>query len=402
MEDLLFLAHRVPYPPNKGDKIRSFHLLQFLAERYRVHLGCFVDAPEDFEAAEALYEWVADLHRVRIDPRRRRVSGLARSLLGGGSISRHYYADRRMQRFVDRKRAEGARLAVAFSSPMCQFLEPCHGAFARRIADFVDVDSLKWAQYADSKPWPVAPIYRLEHRRLAADEARWSDESNATLFVSEEEAELFRGRHPNARAPVHAVGNGVDLEFFDPGLEFGSPYGQEGPNVVFVGAMDYWANVDAVVWFAEAVWPRLRAQVTGTRFFIVGMRPAAEVRRLGEVEGIHVTGAVDDVRPYVAHADCVVAPLRIARGVQNKVLEALAMARPVCASRFALEGLALPAALHREICATEAEETVHAVAEHLARPQGERPHFRRFVKERYSWAAQLARVSEILEDDGYA
>jgi sugar transferase (PEP-CTERM/EpsH1 system associated) len=178
-------------------------------------------------------------------------------------------------------------------------------------------------------------LLRFDHRVAA--------QADADIFVSESEAELFRTRAPELREKILAIPNGVDTAYFSPANAGPKPNLCGAPIIVFTGQMDYWPNVDAVVWFSNTVLPTLRKRFPSATFYIVGAHPSAAVRSLSARPGIVVTGAVPDVRPYVGHSDLVVAPLRIGRGMQNKVLEGMAMARPVIVTPQALEGIdALP------------------------------------------------------------
>lgn len=336
---LLFLAHRIPYPPNKGDKIRSFHLLRHLDRRYRVHLGTFVDDPDDWQYVEKLTPWCAS-HCVRpLHPGRARLASL-KGLLDGRPLTLPYYHDRRLARWVAETVArEGIRDILIYSSAMAQYVMGPAFDECRRLIDLVDVDSDKWRQYAEQKRWPMSWIYRRESRTLLAFERAVSARFDATFLVSDEEAELFRGLAPEVTDKIHSLRNGVDLEAFDPDRDHPNPYEGAGPHLVFTGAMDYWPNVDAVVWFADEVLPALRRHYPELVFHIVGSRPAEQVRALGGRPGIDVTGGVPHIQPYIRHAQVAVVPMRIARGIQNKVLEAMAMARPVVVSPMGLEGV---------------------------------------------------------------
>ncbi len=209
-------------------------------------------------------------------------------------------------------------------------------------------------------------LYRREGARLLAFERAAAADCDASLFVTEAEADLFRAAAPELSTRVGVMQNGVDADFFSPAHAGESPYAAGGPVVVFSGAMDYWPNMDAVTWFATELLPRIRHAVPEVRFCIVGMNPAPAVQALAG-EGVIVTGTVPDVRPYIAHADVVVAPLRIARGIQNKVLEAMAMARPVVVSADSATGLDAGAGQDFEI-ARDGEASVSHVLALLADP----------------------------------
>ncbi len=337
MEHLLFLVHRIPYPPNKGDKIRSYHMLRELSRHYRVHLGAFVDDGEDWRYQENVARHCASSCLLPLSPARARLRSL-QGLLRVQPLTLPYYYDRRMRDWVEETLARASvRKILVYSSSMAQYAEQWTSG-VKRIIDFVDIDSDKWAQYARACAWPKKAVYAREARRLLAYERAIAAGFDYSFFVSEKEASLFRELSGLGQDRVGFFDNGVDTSYFCPQADRASPYGSDEQAIVFTGAMDYWANVDAVSWFVEQVMPMLRRSCPGLVFYIVGARPAEQVRRL-TCRDVVVTGRVADVRPYLQHARAVVAPLRIARGVQNKVLEAMAMARPVLASAQALEGI---------------------------------------------------------------
>ena len=340
MHNLLFLVHRIPFPPNKGDKVRSFHLLRHLAGHYRVWLGTFVDDPDDWQHLDEVRRFCADVYCAPLEPHRAKLWSL-RGLATGEPLTLPYYRHTGLQTWVDRVVAEQRiERALVFSSAMAQYLRHPPLDRLRRVMDFVDADSTKWAQYADGKRWPLSWIYRRESQRLLAFERTVAREFAASVFVTADEAALFRQLAPEVPAErVLAVSNGVDTDYFNPEQDYPNPYLAKERVLVFTGAMDYWANVDAVEWFARTVFPEIHRTVPDCQFYIVGARPAATVQQLASLPGIKVTGTVPDVRPYIAHAEFSVAPLRIARGVQNKVLEAMAMGKPVLATSAAMEGI---------------------------------------------------------------
>tara|TARA_E500000305_G_scaffold21563_1_gene16442 strand:- start:32535 stop:33851 length:1317 start_codon:yes stop_codon:yes gene_type:complete len=341
---LLFLCHRIPYPPNKGDKIRSFHLLHHLSQHFDIHLGSFVDDPEDWPWAKELEKYCAS---VFLRPLYSRLATLRsfRGFLGGQALSIPYYRDQKMLEWAESVSEQyDLRHAIVYSSSMAQFL-PAEGAnFERKVIDFVDVDSDKWRQYASQKPWPLNWVYRREARCLLALEQALAKQFDAGLFVSSAEADLFHQLSPDTAHKIGFYNNGVNCDYFDPAFDADAPelnpYPEGSVPLVFTGAMDYWPNVDAVVWFVHSVLPELRRVNPEITFTIVGGSPARAVRRLASQAGVIVTGRVPDVRPYLKYAIAAVAPMRIARGVQNKVLEAMAMARPVLVSEKGLEGIA--------------------------------------------------------------
>jgi len=209
----------------------------------------------------------------------------------------------------------------------------------RAVVDFVDVDSAKWNQYAQSRQWPLSAIFKREGARLLAFDRAVANAAAASVFVTSAEAQLFRTLAPECATRVHYAQNGVDTEYFSPLHKLPNPFRVDEDTIVFTGAMDYWPNIDAVNWFAQEAFPEIVARHPRARFYIVGSQPAPVVQALARDARVVVTGRVPDVRPYLRHARVVVAPLRVARGIQNKVLEAMAMARPVVVSAAAARAL---------------------------------------------------------------
>ena len=399
MRDLLFLSHRIPYPPDKGEKIRAWHILRHLARTHRIHLGCFVDDPADRAHIETLRAHCADLHAVVIDRRRQKALSLLRAR-PGRPLTLGYFADAGLAGWVRGKQQAGISRAFVYCSAMAPYLMGARTM--RRVLDMVDVDSAKWAAYAARAAWPASMVWAREARTLLAFERRAAADFDRTLFVSQAEAAEFRRLSPETAGRVGWFDNGVDLDGFSPGHAFATPYPPGGQDIVFTGTMDYWPNVDAVTWFAEAVLPGVQAACPQARFTIVGANPAPAVQRLATLAGVQVTGRVPDVRPYLHHAALVVAPLRIARGTQNKVLEAMAMARPVVTTTDAFAGLR----------ATPGEDLLVAdgaaafAAQCAAVLRGEHPGLgaaaRAAVARHYAWDATLAGLDALFLDTSLA
>lgn len=395
MEDLLLLVHRFPYPPNKGDKIRSHALLRHLARRYRVHLAAFVDDASDWQHLSAIQALCASSHFARLDPFAARLRCLG-ALMTGGPLSFAYYRDAGMQAWVDMTmRAHAIRKVVAFSSPMAQYAARFRQA--HRVIDFCDIDSDKWRQYAAQKHWPASLLFHYEARSLLAAERAIAAAWNASLFVSSSEARLFRKLAPECSERVGHFNLGVDTDYFSPAGTHANPYPAGEEAIVFTGAMDYWPNIDAVQWFASHVLPRLLATGLAVRFYIVGMRPTCAVLKLARLAHVTVTGAVADVRPYLQHAAAAVAPLRVARGVQNKVLEAMAMGRTVVVSPQAMDGIDAAPGIELMV-ADGAREFAARLADLLQAPDpamGEAARAR--IENHYSWPGNLAAFDARLE-----
>ena len=281
MDRLLFLSHRIPYPPDKGDKIRAWHLFRHLAATHRVHLGTLMDDPADEVHFPALRALCADFACSAISPRRQKLRALA-GLRPGRPLTLDYFHDARLQAWVDRTLARGdiARVFIYCSSMAPYVMRP--GA-PGGVMDMVDVDSEKWTEYATRTPWPARSVWAREWRTLLRFERRAAAHFDRTLFVSPAEAARFAQLAPETAERLDWVENGVDLERFSPHAAHTDPYAAlppGGPNLVFTGTMDYLPNVDAVCWFAREVLPALRERHPGTRFHVVGANPAPEVSAL--------------------------------------------------------------------------------------------------------------------------
>ncbi len=388
MAELLFLVHRLPYPPNKGDKVRSCHLLKHLATRHHVHLGTFIDDPDDEQHLPTVRTLCASVHASRLHPRRARLGSLS-GLLRNEPLTLAYYRDAALDAWVRRLRASGKIDGVlVFSSSMAQYAQDLNVPV---WVDFVDVDSAKWTDYAGNHRWPMSWLYRREGVQLLSYERSVAAQARYSFFATEKETELFRGLAPESAARVAPICNGVDFDYFAPDPGRASPFGFDELPLVFTGAMDYWPNIDAVCWFVAEMLPALRQRWPALRFHIVGRNPAPAVRALAG-DAVSVSGTVPDVRPYLQHAAAVVAPLRLARGIQNKVLEAMAMARPVVAASVCTE--AIDATPGRHLLSADApSEYVHALStllSHPAQAQALGQAGRLQVEQAYGWDGQLA------------
>lgn len=398
MRELLYLTHRIPYPPDKGDKIRAWHMLCYLRRHFRVHLGCFIDDPADWQHAERLRALCASSCFIGLRPGLARLLSL-RGLLQGKALSLPYYRSGALARWVGRTlEQENIATALAFSGPMAQYLPPTtpRGPL-RRVLDLVDVDSEKWRAYAATAGWPQAALYRREAALLLAFERASARRFDAVTLVSPAEAALFRLRAPESAGHIDYFNNGVDAGYFSPAPACPSPYQAGASVIVFTGAMDYQPNIDAVRWFAAQVLPALRQAVPALRLYIVGARPATAVQALAHHPGVCITGRVADVRPYLQHAALAVAPLLLARGIQNKVLEAMSMQKIVLASPQALEGL--HAVQGQEVlCATDAAQFIATALAVLTTPQhlAIGPAARRRVLADYCWDSNLKRLGALL------
>ncbi len=396
---LLYLVHRVPFPPNRGDRIRSYHLLRYLSERYDVSLATLADEPVPDVTRRELDRLCV---QVAIEPVGRwRWLRAAASLASGRSATEGLFASPALRRTV-RHWAADRRFdaALVFCSSMVQYLDCPELAAVPTVIDLVDVDSQKWFDYAAKTGSINRQLFELEGRRLRRLESSLPSRAAAITLVSQAEADVYRRFCPNDRTV--AIPNGVDLDFFRPQHTGPNAWQSLTPenrcHLVFVGALDYRANIDAVTWFAAKVWPLVRQRLPQVTLALVGRNPAAAVQRLAELPGIRVFADVPDVRPYVAAADLVIAPLRIARGMQNKVLEAMAMGKPVVTSPAALEGLTAQPGRHL-VVADQPDQWAAAIDEllhddELAMSLGMSA--RRFAQRCHAWDSTLEPLASLL------
>ena len=330
--NVLFLSHRLPYAPNRGDRIRAFHLLREMSQWADVDLISLVHDREEAAQAEALRSMTRSVTLAHVPKVRNTVSAIAH--MAGSTPATHM-----MLFSPDAKAAIDAAARrkpdVVFS--YCTGVAPLALAPALSgrplVLDMVDVDSEKWASLATKTTWPRAWVYRREARLLRAFEADVTRRSKATLVVNAKEQATLSTIAPGAS--IHTVENGVDTSSFRPQ---GPP--AAGAVVVFCGVMNYSPNVEGALWLCREVWPLVRRAHPGARLDLVGSDPVQAVSALNDpASGIRVTGAVPDVRPYLWDGSVACAPLHTARGVQNKVLEAVAAGLPTVVTSAVHEGL---------------------------------------------------------------
>jgi sugar transferase (PEP-CTERM/EpsH1 system associated) len=390
MGDVLFLAHRVPYPPDRGDKIRAFNILSYLARKNRVHLVAFADSPADLKQQGGLAKLTGNRQIVwRSKPRA--VAGIE-ALMSRKPLSLTAFDNAEVRQAVDGILTRHSIDTIyVFSSQMAQYLPA--PARQKVVMDFVDMDSAKFAAYGRESRGFAGWMMRREARLLAEYEKQVAKVADASLFVSEAEATLFRDRTGADR--VHAVENGIDTATFDPAAHFKRLDGM-GQLIVFTGQMDYRPNIEGVTWFVESVLPQIRLRHPDVRFAIVGREPNKAVQALTAHPGVIVTGEVPDVRPWLSAASVVVAPLKLARGVQNKVLEAMAMARPVAASCAAATGIDHGGTIDVGETSAELYEAIDHLLADPARAAALGAAARQRVIDHYSWDAKLSVLDGIL------
>jgi len=393
---ILFLAHRIPYPPHKGEKLRAYNLIKGLADSHDVFLGAPVDDADDWQHRGALDDLCVET--CIADGRgRSRQRAAVEAMARREPVSFAYFRHHEMTDWVRKVTRENHFDAVLlYSSGTMPYLAAFESQPDALIVDFVDVDSEKWRVLGDA-PGLMGRVYAREARLLRAAETRLAARADASLFVTDSEAALF-GRVTGITQNVHTVGNGVDLETWEDAHFLPSPYPEDGRRrVIFTGAMDYVPNIDAVTWFAAEAMPKLRAAGQNIGFVIAGSNPSKAVQALA-CEDIEVTGRVPDMRPYLVHAALAVAPLHLARGVQNKVLEAMAARLPVVVTADALDGIDAHHDVSVMMADTGAEfaSAITALLDDPARATALADIARRMIEDDYSWAARVEALERLI------
>jgi sugar transferase (PEP-CTERM/EpsH1 system associated) len=390
---ILFLSQRVPYPPNRGDKITTWRLIERLKRSHTVTAIAFAHDDGDRAAADDLRKLGVQTTTVDFDDGRAKLASLP-LLFGSKPLTLGVYGSRELQEAVDRVAPE-CDVGYAYSSSMGVFLEP--HARLRRVMHFAELDSDKWRQYSERSRFPMSWVYRREWRTLLAVERRIAKSFDENVFCTPLEERIFREQIPGASSLV--LRNGVDLAFYRPRPERAEP-----GHLVFTGVMDYLPNVDGCVWFVHEILPKVRERFPDARFTIVGSRPSPEVQALARVAGVTVTGFVNDTREWLERAAISVAPLRIARGIQNKVLEALAMGLPVVGTTSATQGIDGGAG-DAYLVADSVEAQANAICGLLEDPSRAREIAKRgraLVEAHYDWDVTLRPLDVLLARFGEA
>ncbi len=323
---ILFLSHRVPYPPNKGEKIRAFNEIKYLSKSHEIHLLAFYDYPEEIQYKNNLEPFCESVTLIPLI-RWKQYFRAGFAMVSGKPWSLGYFGNTLMKKTVSKKTADiSPDLIFVYCSSMAAYVN--HVSGTPKVLDFVDSDALKWKQYSQARKAPACWLYGYEAKKLLEFETEMVKAFDYSIFVSA--SEIAGHNLQPLRNKIVFVQNGIDLQLFKP-----SDTDNKEPAIAFTGAMDYYPNIDAVVHFAHKIFPKVRTVYPNARFFIIGSRPATVVQKLSSIPGITVTGTVKDVRPFLSRCRCAVVPLRIAQGIQNKILEALAIGLPVVATPIA-------------------------------------------------------------------
>lgn len=388
---IFFVCRRVPFPPNRGDKIATYNQIRHLARKHQMHVFCLADTQDEIADSRGLRDCTASVTAVAASPLRGLLRAV-RAVPAGEPLSVAMLREARLHAIIQRRFAElRPDLIIVYSSNMAQFAESFAGA--PRIMQFADLDSRKWHDYAARSPPPMRWVYALEARRLLRYERHLARTFSHSVVCTPVEAAEFRVLIPDGSVSV--VHNGVDLAYFRPS---GAP--KRPGSLVFTGVMNYAPNVDAVRWFCAEILPLVRRELPTADLTICGSSPTRAVRRLAAIPGVTVTGRVPDVRPYLDRAEVFVAPLRMARGIQNKVLEAMAIGLPVVSSRIAWRPTAIPEG-EGIVTADRADHFAGHIL-HLLRDAEYRETMggcaRAAMERSYSWAAQLAALDRLVGD----
>ncbi|OAN11368.1 hypothetical protein A3K86_20685 [Photobacterium jeanii] len=400
-EPLLYLCHRIPFPPNKGDKITTCNVLKFLNKHFDVYLGCFIDDNFDKRYVDDVKALCKETLFISLNPSVAKVKGL-KAFITGDPITVPYYTHQKMQSWVNQViHQQHIKKAFVYSGCMAQYLldAPEH---LHKVIDFADIDSDKWRQYSKRAKGIMRYVYQREHITLADFETKVAENFDVSCFISETEVKQFRAMvEPETRTKVQLLENGIDCIYFSPHEpnKLAENYPLTHHNyVVFTGAMDYHPNIDAVHWFVKHVWPQVLAAQPDCYFYVVGSTPPKSITQLNNQQNVVVTGRVDDIRPYLQHAKAAVAPMQIARGIQNKILEAMAMAKPVLASSIGMEGLEGYPTQYLSV-ADDPQEITTWLIDKLAQSNQQADVSRQWLEDNFSWDAKLTPLLGYLEGE---
>lgn len=397
--NILYLSHRIPYPPNKGDKIRSFNEIKYLSTSNNIYLGTILEDKSDERFIESLKTYCKEVYAVMLKNRIRLFKNLFNQL--PFSVA-NFYNDE-LQDYVNKTLADKKiDVVICFCSSMAEYIFKSPVFIGnttnsiKLVMDYVDLDSDKWRQYSIYAKYPLSLFYKMENKRLFKYEIKINKNFHHSVFVSQREVEVFNKLYPE-RVNIKVIPNGVNYGYFKPKEK---PPTNKRPPIVFTGVMDYFANEDGVAWFCKGIFPRIRAEVPNAQFYIVGNKPTNKVWQLTEIDGVTVTGYVDDIREYYWMADVSVTPLRIARGLQNKVLEAMSTGNAVVATSNATDGIICHNKKDIIIANDEdefAKEVISLLKDKYRREEIGRNAVEN-IRQNYSWEENLKKFDDLLQN----
>ncbi len=392
---LLMVTHRLPFPPDKGERIRSWHMLQYLSDQYDIHLACPVDAPVNLEAWRALKNVTADLAFYPIGKRARFLRALRSAVSGNSLTQKMFYSPSLAQTINHWCSDHQFHAALAVCSSAAPYIADLD--IPTKVLDLVDVDSAKWSDYAQNTDPLRQLVYSFEARRLKKYERQLASRFDRIVVTTFTEAQIYNKIAPDTNVTV--VHNGVDLDYFKPHTS------KPQPVAIFTGVLNYRPNVQGIKWLAKEVWPDVRRAVPNATLQIVGRDPNKTIRQLRHIDGIQVIGPVKDIREYLGNATLAVAPLQIARGIQNKVLEAMAMQKPVIATPQAVQGIGAKNGKHFYTANTPSDWIMRlaSILQNPKQSQHISKSARQFVESNRQWNHCLQPLTQTLSpiDDNY-
>jgi sugar transferase (PEP-CTERM/EpsH1 system associated) len=388
---VLYLCHRFPYPPKRGGKIRPFNMIRHLsAQGHEVTVCSLSRSDAETAEAEGIAAHCHDFHIGQVSEPVQMLRMVLRLPLPTPSSMGYFYSAELAAKVRDLLATQAFDLIFVHCSSVAQYVE--HVSHIPKILDFGDMDSQKWLEYAQRKPFPLSLGYRLEGNKMLWAEKRLARRFDLCTATTRAEWETLQGYGTGAATDWFP--NGVDASFFDP-----ADVGYDADTISFIGRMDYYPNQECMSRFCAEVWPLLKAQRPAMKLLIVGADPSAEMRRLGDLPGVTVTGSVSDVRPYIRSSALMVAPLSIARGTQNKILEAMAMGVPVVTSSVAAGGVDAVAESHLLVADNAAEITraILRIAENPDERQRLAVAGRQRVLSHHAWPRSMQRLDGIIQ-----
>ena len=387
---ILFVCHRLPFPPNRGGKIRPFHMIQHLSQKHEVVVASLAETEQELRDGAGLTEHCTEV-LVEVLPRSVRWRQACAALLTNEPSSVAYFRSAALHRKIqDKLREQPFDLAMVHCAFVAQYVAGWEGGL--RVLDYGDLDSGKWAEYGAHRAFPLSLGYRLEAAKLRRYEQQLASRFHQCTVTTQGELDLYASL--GSSTPCRVIPNGVDASYFSRPMQ--------GPHtstvIAFLGRMDYYPNIDGILYFAQDIFPIIKKTIPLAQLRIIGSNPSSKVRDLGRIEGITVTGHVPDVRPYLADAAVTIAPLRIARGTQNKILESMAMGIPVVSTPQAAKGIQAVPGAHLLVAdgpAAFAEQVIKALQEPELRKtlSGEA---RKQVERMHHWPASLKILDEVL------
>lgn len=406
MKKMLYLSHRIPFPPDKGDKIRSYNQLAYFSNSFQVFLGTTL-------RDDAEYAYVGQLRRYCTEifaPAAPFRANLAKGFLGSLPFSVYYFYSPQLQHFVDAcLNQQDIDVIFCYSSVMAEYVfrSKAYGRIQigkiKLIIDFVDLDSDKWKQYASYSLFPLKNLFYQEYKRLSSYELKILDIFDKIVFAAEREVKVLEKSY-NISDKISIVPNGVDFSFFNSEpkrMRNESDCKRSGYILLFTGVMDYYANIDGVYWFCEEVLPIIKRAFPGIIFKIVGKNPTRKIKKLGQIKDVLVTGYVSDIRKYYWESDICVMPLRIARGIQNKVLEAMSTGNAVVATSNASDGIQCQH--NRDIIvvdsSTDFANAVISLLEDDTKRKDLGKQATKSIQKNYSWGTHLQSLTRVLEQE---